>query len=153
MHVNVMFITVSIFFSLKTVFFCKVHVINRIHLQFACTRSLSIQLFKPPLIQLVMSLPEHPGDCPLLCEGQAGIGWRSSPTGAPPAWHQGLSPTHRGPASTKVKVIDSNLSNEQSVKHLLGPKNQEIRNFFSQKSGGYQEFFSIKSNNFIQNYK
>lgn len=74
MQVNVMFITISIFFSLKTVFFCKVHVINRIHLQFACTRSLSIQLFKPPLIQLVMSLPEHPGDCLLPCEGQAGIG-------------------------------------------------------------------------------
>ena len=42
---------------------------------------------------------------------------------------------------------------DQSVKQFLGPKNQEIRNFFPQKSGGYQEFFSIKSNDFIQNYK
>ena len=41
----------------------------------------------------------------------------------------------------------------QSVKHFLGPKNQEIGNVFSQKSGGYQEIFSIKSNDFIQNFK
>ena len=41
----------------------------------------------------------------------------------------------------------------QSVKHFLGPKHQEIRIFFPQKSGSYQEFFIIKSNNFIQNYK
>ena len=31
----------------------------------------------------------------------------------------------------------------QYVKHFLGPKNQEIRNFFPQKSEGYQEFFNI----------
>ena len=41
----------------------------------------------------------------------------------------------------------------QSVKHFLGPKNQEIRNFLPQKSGGNEEFFSTKSNDFIQNYK
>ena len=41
----------------------------------------------------------------------------------------------------------------QSVKHFLGAKNQEIRIFFPQKSGGYKEFFSIKSNDFIQKYK
>ena len=33
----------------------------------------------------------------------------------------------------------------QSVRHFLGPKNQEIGNFFLKKSGDYQEFFSIKS--------
>ena len=51
-----------------------------------------------------------------------------------------------------AQAIDTTLE-QQSVKHFLGPKNQEIRNLFSQKSGGYQEFFSIKSNDFIQNYK
>ena len=64
------------FFSLKTVFFCKVHVILKSYPFTVCMHenSLSIQLFKPPVIQLVMSLPEHPGDCLLPCEGQAGIG-------------------------------------------------------------------------------
>ena len=49
-----------------------------------------------------------------------------------------------------LKRLDWQL---QSFKHFLGPKSQEIRIFFPQKSGGYQEFFSIKSNDFIQNYK
>ena len=36
---------------------------------------------------------------------------------------------------------------------LFRSKKSGNREFFSQKSGGYQELISIKSNDFIQNYK